>query len=61
MVSIDRSREFQQLCAQLDIGLEVIDQQGNPVSDPAPAGKISAQQPPAGDIMLAGSLIQVEL
>ncbi|WVM91789.1 PASTA domain-containing protein [Halopseudomonas pachastrellae] len=51
----------EQLCAQLDIILEVIDQQGNPVSDPAPAGKISAQQPEAGEIILAGAVIQVEL
>lgn len=51
----------EQLCAQLDISLEVIDQQGNPVSDPAPAGKISAQQPEAGEIILAGAVIQVEL
>ncbi|UJJ29959.1 PASTA domain-containing protein [Halopseudomonas maritima] len=51
----------EQLCAQLDISLEVVDKQGNPVSDPAPTSKIGAQQPEAGDIVLAGALIQVEL
>lgn len=51
----------EQLGNQLDISLEVVDQQGDPVANPAANAKISAQQPEAGEIMLAGAVIQVEL
>lgn len=51
----------EQLGNQLDISLEVVDQQGDPIANPAANAKISAQQPEAGEIMLAGAVIQVEL
>lgn len=53
--------DAQQLMTQLDLGLIVTDQQDEPVENPEDTAKITSQLADAGDIVLAGNEVQVQV